>query len=184
MKYGSFERNVSRFLRVNHAGEYGAIRIYAAQIAVARRLRPHMVPFLEETLSHERRHLARFRALMPKRGTRPCGALPLWGIGGSSLGLFTALLGANAMAICTEAVERTVHKHLNAQIAWLAKRDPEFETAIRDIRDEEMGHLSEATGLRTRSGWSARVLDAFVSFVTRSLIWCSTYGAASRAPHL
>lgn len=177
-----FERTISRFLRVNHAGEYGAIRIYSAQIAVAGRVRPLMVPFLEETLSHERCHLERFRALMPARRTRPSLMLPVWGLGGAMLGLLTGIMGKNGIAICTEAIERTVHRHLNHQIEWIADRDPEFVAAIRDVRDEEIGHLSGAIDIRTCTGPAARMLDWFVASVTRALIWVSTLGAAGRAP--
>lgn len=79
----SFSRIVSRILRVDYAGEYGAIRIYGAQIFVARRLHPTVVPFLVETADHERRHAATFRELMWPRGTRPCRAMPVWGVGGT-----------------------------------------------------------------------------------------------------
>jgi len=73
-----FDRTVRQILRVNYAGEYGAIRIYGAQIALARLFHPKVAGFLEETVSHERRHAHAFRALMPARATRPCGATPLW----------------------------------------------------------------------------------------------------------
>lgn len=176
----SFERTVSRILRVDHAGEYGAIRIYGAQIAVARLLHPEILPFLTETIAHERRHAAVFRALMQPRGTRSCYALPLWGMGGTALGLFTALLGKNAVMVCTEAVERTVHAHLNAQLAFLGDRDPDLRDAIRAVRDEEVGHHDDARGTRTSFGLAARLLDAFVGGMTWFLIWCSTYGALTR----
>ncbi|HEX4294626.1 MAG TPA: demethoxyubiquinone hydroxylase family protein [Rhizomicrobium sp.] len=85
----SFARTVSRILRVDYAGEYGAVRICGAQIFVAKRLHCAVVPFLVETIAHERRHAAIFRELMWPRGTRPCHAMPLWGLGGTALGLFT-----------------------------------------------------------------------------------------------
>ena len=176
----SFSRTVSRILRVNYAGEYGAIRIYGAQIFVARRLHPAVVPFLVETLSHERRHAATFRELMWPRGTRPCRAMPVWGMGGTLLGLLTGLLGVNAIMICTEAVERTVHAHLNKQLGFLGERDPVLSDAIRAVRDEEVGHHDHAHATRTSFGPAARALDAFVAGTTRLLIWCSTYGALTR----
>lgn len=119
----AFDRAVRQILRVNYAGEYGAIRIYDAQIAIARRLHPAVAGFLADTVVHERRHAGAFRALMPARRTRPCAMTPLWGIGGTLLGFSTALMGTNAMMICTEAVERTVHAHLNEQLALLGGRD-------------------------------------------------------------
>ncbi len=176
----SFERTVSRILRVDHAGEYGAIRIYGAQIRVARLLHPQVLPFLTETIAHERRHAAVFRELMRPRGTRSCYALPLWGMGGTALGLFTGLLGPNAIMICTEAVERVVHAHLNAQLAFLGDTDPALSEAIRAVRDEEVGHHDDARGARTAFGPLARMLDGFVAGTTWLLIWCSTYGALSR----
>lgn len=176
----SFARTVSRILRVNHAGEVGAIRIYAAQIFVARRLRPDAVPFLEDTIAHERRHAATFRELMWPRGTRPCNVLPLWGLGGTALGLFTALIGTNAIMICTEAVERVVHAHLNAQLAFLGDRDTVLSDAVRAVRDEEVGHHDRARDARTSFGFGARMLDGLVAGATSLLIWCSTYGALTR----
>lgn len=176
----SFSRTVSRILRVNHAGEYGAIRIYAAQIWTAQLFHPSAVSFLSETIIHERRHAALFRELMWPRGTRPCNALPLWGCGGTVLGLITGLLGVNAMMICTEAVESTVHAHLNLQLDWLKDRDPELHKAIADVRDEEVGHHDHAHGIRTAFGPGARALDAIVAGATWLLIWCSTYGAFTR----
>ena len=132
-----FNRTVAQILRVNYAGEYGAIRIYGAQIFVAKRLHPAVVPFLVETVAHERRHAAKFRELMWPRGTRPCYAIPLWGLGGTALGLLTGLLGVNAIMICTEAVERTVHAHPNAQLAWLKDRDPVLSPPRRSTLSDD-----------------------------------------------
>ena len=175
-----FNRTVAQILRVNYAGEYGAIRIYGAQIAVARRLFPTLSPFLEETVRHERRHADAFRALMPARRTRPCAMTPVWGIGGSLLGLLTGLFGANAMMVCTEAVERTVHAHLNKQLSYLGGRDAELARIIAAIRDEEVGHHDEAQARQTAHGAGLRALDAAVAGLTAALIWCSTYGALTR----
>lgn len=102
---------VARILRVNHGGEYGAIRIYRSQIAIARWRCPELLPFLTETLAHEQTHIAQFRGLMPARASKPCRMMWLWGVGGLILGGVTALLGRQGVLICTEAVERTVHRH-------------------------------------------------------------------------
>jgi ubiquinone biosynthesis monooxygenase Coq7 len=176
----AFHVTVGRILRVNHAGEYGAIRIYDAQIAVARLLNPGVAEFLTETLSHERQHLKLFLDLMPARGTRPCGAMPLWGIGGTLLGLATGLLGTNAIMACTEAVERVVHAHLEKQIEWIGARDPELTDAVASVRDQEIGHLEGARDRKTSSGAFVLSVDRFVASMTWLLIWCSTYGALSR----
>jgi ubiquinone biosynthesis monooxygenase Coq7 len=175
-----FARTVRQILRVNYAGEYGAVRIYGAQIAMAQLFHRRAVSFLQETVQHERRHAQAFRKLMPARDTRPCGATPLWGLGGSLLGAITGLFGANAMMVCTEAVERTVHAHLNRQLAYLGDRDGELSSVIAGIRDEEVGHHDEAMAQQTSSGPALQALDWMVAKTTTFLIWCSTYGALTR----
>jgi ubiquinone biosynthesis monooxygenase Coq7 len=175
-----FRRTVKQILRVNHAGEYGAIRIYQAQILVARWRAPQLLPFLRQTLGHEREHRALFRELMWPRGTRPCAAMPLWGLGGIALGLFTGCLGRNAILICTEAVERTVHAHLDKQLAWLGAGDPALSEAIASVREQEEGHLSGAQMRQTARSPFDNHLDRFAAAMTMSLIWCSTYGALTR----
>ena len=173
---------IADILRVDHAGEYGAIRIYEAQRWAARRRTPDLMDFLTHTLGDERRHLEVFARLMRERGVTPCGALPLWGLGGGLLGLMTGLLGRTAILICTEAVERTVHRHLTDQIAWLQGRDTEVSDAIAAIGIEELEHLQTATGgagSRRSQPW-ARALDGVVAAATETLIWLSTYGASRR----
>ena len=86
-------RIVQRILRVNHAGEQGAVSIYGAQIALAKVRYPDLLPWLEETLGHEKRHRSTFLNLMPARGTTPCPVALIWSVGGAVLGLLTALLG-------------------------------------------------------------------------------------------
>jgi ubiquinone biosynthesis monooxygenase Coq7 len=90
---------IARIVKVNHAGEYGAIRIYSAQIAVARRLWPDVVPELSDMLGHERQHCAAFRAAMPDRSARPCRVMPLWSWSGWLLGFLTALTGRQGIWI-------------------------------------------------------------------------------------
>jgi len=174
---------IARILKVNHGGEYGAIRIYAAQIAVARIRCPSLVSELQGLLSHERRHEQTFLTLMPARGARPCRLMWLWGIGGAILGGLTALLGAYGVYVCTAAVERTVHEHLSEQLAWLSAQtsgpDGELMTAIASIQLEEVGHLAWAEHGLGDAGW-ARPIDGLVSGIVEFLIWLSTQGESAR----
>ncbi len=130
---GREQLTIARILKVNHAGEYGAIRIYRAQIFVARRLYPDVVAFLEETLRHEIRHCALFRDAMPVRHARPCRVMAFWGNGGFVLGFLTALMGRQGIWICTAAVEGAVHKHLEDQLLFLRDKDPELRSIIAAI---------------------------------------------------
>lgn len=164
-------------LRVDHAGETGAIRIYRAQIAVARWRAPDLLPMLEVSLADEIEHRDRFAKAMGQRGIMPCRMLPLWWIGGALLGAVTALLGRNAILTCTEAVERTVHAHMNDQITWLRSHDADLAAAISAIRDQEVSHLDKAIAA---GGARPRWLDTLVAGSTGLLVWLSTYGASAR----
>ncbi|MFZ5669308.1 MAG: demethoxyubiquinone hydroxylase family protein [Pseudomonadota bacterium] len=168
---------IADILRVNHAGESGAIFIYRAQLWVARLSRSPDTATLRDILGHEKRHRERFRDLMRARGIIPCGALPAWGLGGFALGLMTALLGREAILASTAAVERTVHRHLEDQLRWLADRDPEVSAVVTDIQAEELGHLAWAESGRAKP---VGLLDTLIAFATDLLIWLSTYGASAR----
>lgn len=170
----------ARILRVNHGGEHGAIRIYRAQIALARLRAPDLLSFLNHTLEHEREHLVKFRALMPPRAAKPCRLMWIWSIGGGLLGAATGLLGREAILVCTEAVERTVHRHLHEQLAYLGSSDPEMSAVIREIQVQELGHLRYAQASRGAANTVTRLLDAVIVGLTEALIWLSTRGDSVR----
>jgi ubiquinone biosynthesis monooxygenase Coq7 len=171
---------IARILKVNHAGEYGAIRIYGAQIRVARRRFPEVVPALAEMLGHEKQHCARFLAAMPGRDSRPCRVMSLWSLGGSLLGFLTAMAGRRSIWVCTAAVEAAVHRHLDDQLHFLANRDADLHGIILSIRAEELAHLRHALGQLDRTGPAQRALQAAISAITDLLIWLSTWGDSTR----
>jgi 3-demethoxyubiquinol 3-hydroxylase len=171
---------VARILKVNHAGEYGAIRIYRAQIWIARRRYPDIIPFLEETLSHEIKHCSLLLGAMPERHARPCRAMGLWGNGGLILGFLTGLLGRKGIWICTAAVEAAVHRHLEDQLLFLRDRDSNLYAMIKTIQREELMHLSHAQErIVVRTVWS-RFLSVLVSKSTDVAIWLSTWGDSTK----
>lgn len=171
---------VARIVRVNHAGEFGAIRIYSAQILVANRFWPGCVPSLSEMLGHERIHCAAFRAAMPSRHSRPCRVMQFWSWGGWLLGFLTALLGPQGIWACTAAVEAAVHRHLDEQLFFLADRDPELHGIILSIREEELAHLHHAEEQLKSPGPLLNLLRAMISVATDSMIWFSTWGDSTR----
>jgi 3-demethoxyubiquinol 3-hydroxylase len=171
---------VARILKVNHAGEHGAIRIYRAQIFVARRCYPDVLPFLEDTLDHEIRHRALFLGAMPQRHARPCRVMALWGNGGLVLGFLTAAFGRQAIWICTAAVEAAVHRHLDDQLLFLQHRDPELFALIKSIQSEELLHLNHAEANIVATGLWSRLLGSFISKSTDLAIWLSTWGDSTR----
>ncbi|HYD88756.1 MAG TPA: demethoxyubiquinone hydroxylase family protein [Vitreimonas sp.] len=169
-------RLIPRILRVNHAGEHGAVAIYSAQLARARRAYPDLIPWLEETLAHEQKHRTRFREAMPARAAKPCRMMFVWSVGGAALGALTALGGRTGICVCTAAVERTVHRHLVEQIAFLERADPALAHIVRDILTEEDAHLAYAEAHHNTRGAFARALSALVSAATETLIFLSTRG--------
>lgn len=168
----------ARILRVNHGGETGAILIYRVQIAISRWRAPDLTAFLHKALSHELIHQARFRALMPERQSKPCRLMWIWTVGGGCLGFVSAIMGREAVLACTEAVERTVHRHLDEQIAWATQHDPMLAETIRDIQVEELEHLDFAVRERHAAGF--QWLDRLISAATEGLIWMSTRGDSAR----
>ena len=167
---------VRRILKVNHAGETGAIKIYAAQIAVARRLFPHIVPELDQMRLDEIDHCRLFREAMPSRDARPCRIMALWSLGGYVLGAVTALMGERMVWICTEAVESTVHQHLEEQLHFLASRDADLHALISSIQEQEIAHLREAQRRQDGQGWLHAVSVRIIGFLTDLMIWLSTWG--------
>lgn len=171
---------IARILKVNHAGEYGAIRIYRAQLWFASRWYPDVVAFLEETLGHEINHCSMFRGAMRERNARPCRIMALWGNGGLVLGCLTALLGRQSIWICTAAVEATVHRHLEDQLFYVRHRDPALHSLILSIQDEELLHLNHAEQrIVAETKWSRR-LRSFISKATDVAIWLSTWGDSTK----
>jgi ubiquinone biosynthesis monooxygenase Coq7 len=171
---------IARIVRVNHAGEFGAIRIYSAQILVAAKLCSDCLPALSEMLRHERIHCARFLEAMPARRSRPCRVMQFWSLGGWLLGFLTALLGRRGVWACTAAVEAAVHRHLDDQLHFLADRDPELHATILSIREEELTHLRHAEEQLVSPGPMLDFLRRRIGDVTDALIWLSTWGDSAR----
>jgi 3-demethoxyubiquinol 3-hydroxylase len=174
------KRLICRILRVDHAGEHGAIAIYGAQIASLGRRDRDLAGWLGETLAHEQRHRHLFRQAMPERGAKPCRALIIWSIGGAVLGRLTAMLGRDAVMACTEVVERTVHRHLLEQIRFLDRTDPALAALVRDIQIDEDEHLAYAAARHDRATMLSRLIEILVSSTTELLIALSTRGDSLR----
>lgn len=170
---------IRRILKVNHAGEFGAIRIYGAQIWMASRLFPDIVPALREMRDDEIKHCRLFYDAMPDRQAKPCRVMAFWSLGGYVLGFLTALGGRNMVWTCTEAVESTVHRHLEEQLAFLETRDRELHDLIASIQEEELAHLRESEQNQTRRGLGHAILLPVIGGLTDLMIWLSTWGDSS-----
>ncbi|MEG0975116.1 MAG: demethoxyubiquinone hydroxylase family protein [Comamonas sp.] len=161
----------TRILKVNHAGENGAVHIYSGQIAMARWRAPHRIQELQLFQQHELQHRAIFAAELQRRGARRCYSYGLCGVGGYVLGCITGLLGANAIAATTEAVEHVVLQHLHHQIAELQYNDTAAAQAVERIMQDEQHHHDSAAAHATGSGFWRAVLIPIVAASTQTVIW-------------
>lgn len=160
-----------RIIKVNHAGEFGAINIYRAQILVARSFSPGIVPVLEDFLAHEKKHLEIFREVLSKRKVRRCRSYWLCGIGGYALGLITALPGKPGIMACTAAVETVVTKHLTRQMEELRREgDIEAMRAVEAIVADETEHR-EVGVAEGKNSILYKPLGLVVSAATSFVIW-------------
>jgi 3-demethoxyubiquinol 3-hydroxylase len=132
------QEQTERMIRVDHAGEYGATRIYAGQLAVLGRGRKGDV--LRQMQAQEKDHLRTFEALIADRRVRPTALLPLWHVAGFALGAMTAALGEKAAMACTVAVEEAIDAHYAGQIDALGPDEPALRQTVEKFREEELAH--------------------------------------------
>jgi 3-demethoxyubiquinol 3-hydroxylase len=154
------EVEIGRMLRVDHAGEYGAARIYAGQLAVLRRSDKASV--LREMQAQEQQHLDRFGDLIMRRRVRPTAMLPVWHIAGFALGAATAALGERAAMACTVAVEDAIEAHYAAQIAALDDTEHELRATLEKFRDDELAHRDVALRSGAEQAPGYRLLSAAI----------------------
>ncbi len=160
-----------RIIKVDHAGEHGAICIYRAQRWVARWRSPALVAEIDRFLTHETHHRALFGAELARRGRGRCRSYHLCGFGGLVLGLLTGLAGAQAVAATTVAIEKVVLLHLAEQELALAAIDPAAADVVRAIIEDERDHHESAErGLNRKNGW-ARIVEPVVAASTEAVIW-------------
>ncbi|XP_072337972.1 5-demethoxyubiquinone hydroxylase, mitochondrial isoform X2 [Scyliorhinus torazame] len=133
---------LGRIIRVDHAGEYGANRIYAGQMAVLGG--GPVGPVIQQMWDQEKQHLEKFNELIVDHRVRPTLLMPFWNVAGFVLGAGTALLGKEGAMACTVAVEESISQHYNNQIRMLMEEDPERHkellAVLKKFRDEEMEH--------------------------------------------
>jgi ubiquinone biosynthesis monooxygenase Coq7 len=154
------ETSVAQMLRVDHAGEYGAARIYAGQLAVLRR--SDTAPVLREMQTQEQQHLDRFADLIAQRRVRPTAMLPLWHLAGFALGAATAALGERAAMACTVAVEEAIDAHYADQIAALDDSESELRSTLVRFRDDELQHRDIALHHGAEQAPGYRLLSAMI----------------------
>lgn len=166
---------VERMIRVDHAGEYGAVRIYEGQMAVLG-AKAKSAADLRHMKAQEDVHLATFDDLVRRRRVRPTALMPFWHLAGYALGAGTALLGEKAAHACTVAIEETIDAHYAGQIRRLAAEggEPELERTFEKFRAEEVEHRDTAlaNGAEEAPGYDG--LKAVIKAGSKLAIWLST----------
>ncbi|MGD0432542.1 MAG: demethoxyubiquinone hydroxylase family protein [Acetobacteraceae bacterium] len=144
---------IHRMIRVDHAGEYGAARIYAGQLAILGNSRK--AELLRQMRDQEQAHLDCFNTMIAERRVRPTALLPFWHIAGFALGAATALLGERAAMACTVAVEETIDDHYAGQIDRLDESDGSLRETLEKFRGEELEHrtIALANGAERAPGY-------------------------------
>jgi ubiquinone biosynthesis monooxygenase Coq7 len=135
--------DVASMLRVDQAGEYGATRIYAGQLAVLGDRHPS-ARLITRMAEQEQRHLRHFDELLAERGVRPTLLQPLWHVAGHALGAATALIGPEAAMACTAAVEDEIDRHYSEQLARLGSEELELAATIAEFQADEREHHDAA----------------------------------------
>lgn len=170
--HGAQEQRLAEILRVDHAGELGAVHIYRGQRAVFGASKGHEA--IEGQLGHmedqEAVHLKAFDRLLNARRVRPTVMTPLWRIAGFALGASTALMGEKAAHACTEAVETVIEDHYAGQITELEPRESGLAKELSAFRDDELAHREEAIAEGSRAAPAHAALTAVIRAGCRAAI--------------
>jgi ubiquinone biosynthesis monooxygenase Coq7 len=165
---------IERMIRVNHAGEFGAKRIYAGQLAVMGDRTP-AARSIAHMAEQEERHLSAFDKMMTERGVRPTALHPVWNVAGFALGAVSAAIGPEAAMACTVAVETEIDRHYSEQLAEIGDSDPELSAMIADFQADELEHKATALEQGAERAPAYPLMSALVRMGCRTAIAVSKH---------
>ncbi|WP_025897681.1 demethoxyubiquinone hydroxylase family protein [Sneathiella glossodoripedis] len=166
------EELLERMIRVDHAGEFGAVRIYEGQYAVLKNT--DQAETIKHMMEQEVVHREKFEQLISERRVRPTILSPLWHVAGFALGAGTAMLGKEAAMACTEAVEEVIDEHYQQQIEMLGDDEKELKETIQKFRDEEIEHRDIAREKGASEAPGYELLTGAVKAGSKLAIWLSS----------
>ena len=136
------KKKIEEFIRVDHAGERGAIKIYEGQLLALNTFikNEELKKTIEEMKEHEKEHFEYFENEIKKRNIKPTKLLPLWDLLGVGLGFGTTILGKKAAMLCTASVEEVIQEHYADQIKQLEVDEKKLKDKITKFRDDELNH--------------------------------------------
>ena len=130
---------LDEIIRVDHAGEYGATRIYAGQLAIFGK-KTKIGKTIQHMFEQEQIHIETFNKLIVEKRVRPTLMRPVWNVAGYTLGIASALMGEKAAMACTVAVEDVIGKHYEEQAKKLDNKEPSLKKILLKFRDDELEH--------------------------------------------
>jgi ubiquinone biosynthesis monooxygenase Coq7 len=162
--------DIEAMIRVDHAGEYGAVRIYEGQLAVLGSRGTPSAQAIRHMADQEQKHLERFDAMINERRVRPTVLEPVWRVAGFALGAATALLGEKAAMACTAAVEEVIDEHYASQVERLGDADPMLKATVEGFRADEIAHRKEALAHGAEEAVGYKVLSESIKAGVRLAI--------------
>ena len=155
---------LEEIIRVDHAGERGAIKIYEGQLLALKTIKQDeaLKNTIEEMKEHEREHLEYFEAEIQKRKIKPTILLPLWDLMGVSLGFGTALLGKKSAMLCTSSVEEVIEDHYENQLKKIKNDEKDLKEKIKKFKSDEVNHKNIAYELGGSNTGVYSVMDKLI----------------------
>ena len=171
----SAKSDVEAMIRVDHAGEFGALQIYQGQLAVLGREtgETESVQAIRRMAEQEQEHFDHFDRMVKERGVRPTVLGPVWRLAGFALGAATALMGERAAMACTAAVEEVIDTHYRKQIDSMPDQEPELKQAISQFRGDELEHREIALEHGAAEAPAYRLLSSAIRLCCRTAITLS-----------
>lgn len=162
------KNKIDSILRVDHAGETAAAKIYDGQLAVLKNT--PVGPTIQHMKDQEEEHLDTFNRLLVENDTRPTALLPLWNVMGYGLGVASALMGEKAAMACTIAVEEVIGEHYAKQADTLDKNHSELKSTLEKFRDDELDHLEIGVEHEGEAAPGYEIMKTIVQFGCRTAI--------------
>lgn len=163
---------IASMIRVDHAGEYGALRIYQGQLDALGHHHP-IAPTLQHMFDQEKHHLETFERLIVERQVRPTILSPVWHVAGYCLGYVTGMLGQRAAMACTVAVESVIDQHYAEQEQAFDHLDPELKKIVSQFRQEEIDHKNIGLEHEAEKTPAYEILTGAIKTASKIAIWLS-----------
>jgi len=166
------KKKVEKFIRVDHAGERGAIKIYEGQLLALNTFVKNegLKKTIEEMKEHEKEHCEYFENEIKKRKIEPTKLLPLWDLLGVGLGFGSTILGKKAAMLCTASVEEVIQEHYTSQIKQLESDEKELKNKIIKFREDEINHKDIAYEEGATKEGAYSILDKIIKMGSKIAI--------------